>query len=75
MAPPLDYVVKVGDNVSYLAAGPPVRWRSAKVTAVTDQNNVVLALILSNRTRAALNGGVAVAKRTTGTETNVWRPI
>lgn len=69
----LDYVVRVGDNVSYLSASP-VRWRSAKVTAVTDQNNVVLAIVLSNRTRSALNGGVAVAKRTTGTQTNVWRP-
>jgi len=71
----LDYVVRVGDNVSYLAAGPPVRWRSAKVTAVTDQNNVVLAIILSNRTRSALNGGVAVPKRVLPTDTNVWRPI
>lgn len=66
------YRVQVGDNVAYLAASP-TRWRSAKVTSVTDQNNLVLAIVDSNRTRVALNGGVAVPKRTNGTQTNVWR--
>ena len=65
------YRVQVGDNVAYLDTLP--RWRSAKVTSVTDQNNLVLAIIDSNRTRVALNGGVAVPKRTSGTQTNVWR--
>jgi hypothetical protein len=67
------YVVEVGDNVSYLAAGT-VRWRSAKVTSVVNQNSVVLAIVDSNRSRVALNGGAAVARRTSGTQTNVWRP-
>jgi hypothetical protein len=66
------YVVRVGDNVSYLTAA--ARWISAKVTAVTDQNNIVLAIVNSNRSRVALNGGAAVARRTSGTQTNVWRP-
>lgn len=70
------YRVAVGDNVAYLGNGGTVRWRSAKVTSVTDQNNLVLAIIDSvsnSRTRVALNGGVAVPKRTSGTQTNVWR--
>jgi len=66
------YVIKLGDNVSYITAS--ARWQSAKVTAVTDQNNLVLAVVDSNRSRVALNGGVAVARRTTATQTNVWRP-
>lgn len=66
------YVIKLGDNVSYITAG--ARWQSAKVTAVTDQNNLVLAVVDSNRSRVALNGGVAVARRTSSTQTNVWRP-
>lgn len=69
------YRVAVGDNVAYLGASP-VRWRSAKVTSVTDQNNLVLAIIDSvsnSRTRVALNGGVAVPRRTSDTQTNVWR--
>lgn len=65
------YRVAVGDNVAYLDAS--ARWRSAKVTSVTDQNNLVLAIIGSDRVRVALNSGVAVAKRTSGTQTNVWR--
>jgi len=67
------YVVRVGDNVAYLATSP-LRWLSAKVTAVTDQNNVVLAIVEGNRSRVAVNSGVAVARRTSGTQTNVWRP-
>lgn len=68
------YRVSVGKNVAYLDS--TARWRSAKITSVTDQNNVVLAIVDSvtnNRTRVALNGGVAVPKRTNGTQTNVWR--
>lgn len=68
------YKISVGENVAYLDTA--ARWRSAKVTSVTDQNNLVLAIIDSvsnNRVRVALNGGVAVPKRTNGTQTNVWR--
>jgi hypothetical protein len=65
-------VVRVGSNVSYLTAG--AKWTSAKVTAVTDQSNLVLAIVTSTRTRSPVNGGVAVPRRTTGTQTNVWRP-
>jgi hypothetical protein len=65
------YRISVGENVAYLDA--TARWRSAKVTSVTDQNNLVLAIIGSDRIRVALNGGVAVPKRTNGTQTNVWR--
>jgi hypothetical protein len=68
------YRVSAGKNVAYLDTSG--RWRSAKITSVTDQNNVVLAIIDSvtnSRTRVALNGGVAVPKRTNGTQTNVWR--
>jgi hypothetical protein len=78
------YRIRLGDDVSYLAAevvGPPnikPRWRSAKVTAITDQNNLVLAIVESNGTRIPLNGGVAVPRRsappTGDTQTNVWRP-
>lgn len=68
------YVIKVGDFVSYLSVvGGITRWRSAKVTSVTSQTSLVLAIVASNGTRGALNGGVAVPKRTTGTQTNVWR--
>lgn len=66
------YVIKLGDNVSYITAS--AKWISAKVTAITDQNNLVLAVVDSNRSLIALNGGAAVARRTTGTQTNVWRP-
>lgn len=65
-------VVRLGSNVSYLTAG--AKWISAKVTSITDQSNLVLAVVESNRSRTALNGGVAVARRTSGTQTNVWRP-
>jgi len=71
------YVVKLGDMVSYLApaSGAIVpRWRAAKVTSITDQNNLGLAVVNSDSTRIALNGGTDVARRTTGTQTNVWRP-
>lgn len=68
--------VQVGDNVHYLdpSPAPSARWRSAKVTSVTDQNNLVLAYVDSNRSRVPINGGVAVPRRTSGTQTNVWRP-
>jgi hypothetical protein len=66
------YVIKLGDNVAYITVG--ARWLSAKVTAITDQNNLVLAIVNSNRTLTALNGGAAVPRRTTGIQTNVWRP-
>jgi hypothetical protein len=65
-------VVRLGSNVSYLTPG--AKWVSAKVTSITDQSNLVLAIVNSDRTRSAINGGVAVARRTTGTQTNVWRP-
>jgi hypothetical protein len=68
--------VQAGDNVSYLDASPApsARWRAAKVVSVTDQNNLVLAFITNTGTRSPINGGVAVPRRTTGTQTNVWRP-
>jgi hypothetical protein len=66
------YVIRLGDDVSYLTSA--ARWLSAKVTAITDQNNLVLAIVNSDRSRSAVNGGVAVPRRTTGTQTNVWRP-
>ena len=58
-------VVRLGSNVSYLTAG--AKWTSAKVTSITDQSNLVLAIVDSNRTLVPINGGVAVARRTTGT--------
>jgi hypothetical protein len=64
--------VAVGDNVSYLDTA--ARWRAAKITAVTDQNNLVLAFITNAGARVPINGSVAVPRRTTGTQTNVWRP-
>jgi hypothetical protein len=67
------YRLRTGQMVSYLAASP-VRWRSAKITAITDVNNVVLAIVEDDGTRVALNGGVAVARRTGANQTNVWRP-
>ena len=66
------YVVRVGDSVSYKTTA--AEWTSAKVTAVTDQNNLVLAIINYGRTLTPLNGGVAVPRRTSRTQTNVWRP-
>jgi hypothetical protein len=63
--------IVVGSRVSYLSAAG--RWKSAVVTTVSSQTSLILAIVLANRTRSALNGGVAVAKRTTGTQTNVWR--
>lgn len=72
------YRVSVGDNVSYLApfatAQKDIRWRKAKVTSVTTQSSLVLAIVRTNGTRFALNGGVAVPRRTSATQTNVWRP-
>jgi hypothetical protein len=71
-------IIQPGDNVDYLppAASGYTRWRSAKVTAVTDQTHLVLAIVDSStnsRARVALNGGVAVPIRTAATQTNVWR--
>jgi len=64
--------MKVGHWVSYLAASP-IRWRAAKITSVTDQDNLVLALVNGDGSTTALNGGVAVPRRTGPTQTNVWR--
>jgi hypothetical protein len=68
-------VIQPGDNVDYLppAVNGYTRWRSAKVTSVTDQTHLVLAIIDSNRTRVPVNGGVAVPIRAAATDTNVWR--
>jgi hypothetical protein len=79
------YRIEVGDMVSYLTplvVGPPEiqpRWRSVKVTAITDQNNLVLAYVdFDDGTLTPINGGVAVPRRSSppagDTETNVWRP-
>ncbi len=69
---PNAYRVAVGDTVHYLAASP-VRWRVAKVTGVVSQTSLNLAIVNRDSTRTALNAGAAVAKRTSGTQTNVWR--
>lgn len=63
-------MIKVGSRVSYLTTAG--RWKSAKVTSVTDQSNLVLAIVLLNGSRTALNGGVAVPKKTSTVGTNVW---
>lgn len=75
------YRIEVGDMVSYLTpliVEPPEikpRWRAAKVTAVTDQDNLVLAYVGSDGSRVAINAGIAVPRRTHAAgETNVWRP-
>lgn len=71
------YRLRVGKEVDYLSPfvtqSSDVRWRTAKITAVTDQNNIVLAIVNQNGTRTALNGGAAVPRRTSPTQTNVWR--
>jgi len=69
------YRVVAGKDVDYIDAIR--RWRIAKVTAVTDQNNVVLAYVNSDGSRTAINGGVAVPRRSSrgsNSQTNVWRP-
>ena len=63
-------MLKVGGRVSYLRSTG--KWSSAKITAVTDQSNLVLAIVLLNGSRTALNGGVAVPKKTSTVGTNVW---
>lgn len=72
------YRVSVGDDVEYLSPfvtkDADVRWRVAKVTQVVNQSSLVLAIVNSDGTRVPLNGGVAVARRTSATQTNVWRP-
>lgn len=74
---PNAYRAKVGDNVSYLAdvvVGPPRKeacWRVAKVTAVNSQTSLVLAIRNSNGSLSTLG---TVLKKTSGTQTNVWRP-
>lgn len=67
------YRVKVGDNVSYLRPGSPgsVRWTVAKVTAVNSQTSLELSIRKNDGTFTALG---TVLKRTSSTETNVWRP-
>jgi hypothetical protein len=64
--------IVAGDFVSYLEP-TFVRWRAAKVMSVTTQSLLVLAYVSINGARATINGSVAVAKRTNGTQTNVWR--
>ena len=66
------YKVTTGKMVDYIDAAR--RWRVAKITSVTDQNNVVLAYVNLDGSRTAINGGVAVARRASRTQTNVWRP-
>jgi hypothetical protein len=72
------YKVVVGDMIDYLSPevtdDKDIRWRVVKVTSVTDQNNLVLAYVEEDGSRVAINGGVAVPRRTAATQTNVWRP-
>jgi hypothetical protein len=63
-------VLKAGGRISYLSSAG--RWTSAKITSVTDQSNLVLAIVNLNGSRTALNGGVAVPKKTSTVGTNVW---
>jgi hypothetical protein len=66
--------MRVGHWVSYLQSGSgTTRWRAARITSVTDQDNLVLAIVNGDGSTAALNGGAAVARRTAATQTNVWR--
>lgn len=68
-----------GDRVSYLptASGGNnyTRWRAAIVVSVTDQNNLVLGIKNADGSITNLNGGVAVARRTSSTQTNVFRRL
>jgi len=72
------YRLRVGERVSYLSpfvdSQDDIRWRVAKITSITDVNNVVLAIVEDNGVQVALNAGVAVPRRTAATQTNVWRP-
>lgn len=64
--------VRVGDDVDYKTSA--AKWQSVKVVSVTDQSNLVLAVVGYNGSgRIALNAGVAVPFRTSRTQTNVWR--
>jgi hypothetical protein len=66
------YRVAAGKYVHYYnAAG---KRHTAKITSVTSQSSVILALVTSTNTRVALNAGVTVPKRTAHGQTNVWRP-
>lgn len=72
------YRVQEGQWVSYLSPfvtkQSDVRWRAVKITDVVDQDNLMLSIVESDGTRTPINGGVAVSRRTSSTQTNVWRP-
>lgn len=67
--------VKLGDLVRYRKADG--RWTAAKVTAVTSQTAVKLAIVNPNGTRTALNGGADITRAATNIHllgtTNVWK--
>ena len=67
--------VKVGDLVRYRKTDG--RWTAAKVTAVTSQTAVKLAIVNPNGTRTALNAGADVARAPINVyqlgTTNVWK--
>lgn len=67
--------VRVGDLVRYRKADG--RWTAAKVTAVTSQTAVKLAIVNPNGSRTALNGGTDVTRAPVNVyqlaTTNVWK--
>lgn len=67
--------VRVGDLVRYRKASG--RWTSAKVTAVTSQTAVKLAIRNPNGSLTALNGGADVNRAAVNNyqlpATNVWK--
>jgi hypothetical protein len=64
------YRIQVGDWVDYLAADF-TRWRAVKVTAVASQTSLTLAYVNGDGSKTAIGAGIL--KRTTPTQTNVWR--
>lgn len=63
------YRIAVGDWVDYLDATP--RWRATKVTAVASQTSLTLAYVNGDGSKTAIGAGIL--KRTSPTQTNVWR--
>lgn len=63
------YRILAGHWVDYLDATP--RWRAVKVTAVASQTSLTLAYVNADGSKTAIGAGIL--KRTSPTQTNVWR--
>lgn len=69
------YRIAVGDWVDYLSPlvtlDKDIRWRAVKVTAVASQTSLTLAYVNGDGSKTAIGAGIL--KRTSPTQTNVWR--